>query len=987
MDCVRSTAALLVLVLQGAVAAAPAGAAAPNCKSVAAVFSGSAASYAAGAPRLKAPAKPIDAEEAGRALPKIIGTKRNAVEAALQEHGASSIHVAKARITLAQHLRRASQFQPALDELALAEAILTTLDPLGFTMADLQRERAITLSNMRRRDAAIVALNRAIELHAKGPARSPGLEALNSHTLGQVQRGLGRYGEALVALKRAAAIYGQDPGRYADNLADVLIDTFTIFTRLDDWKNASTVIASAVDHARGELGPYHRTTARALHNQAIALRKAEDWAGSMRALGEAFAIYDSQAALRRSAEALDEAARTMGKLRCYSEAVRFEAQARRRYEENYGTMHVTVADSEAQLGTYARDSGDLSGAEYHFGLSIAIFRTLLGPENVRSAIIERELATVQSLAGDRDAAVSSLLRSIRVLEQENAPNELRDALQTLSSILAAQGNVNGAILFAKKAVNKQQEIRAANKDLPPELAASFAQRYRDVYLALADLLIAQGRLEEAQRVIDLIKTQELADFVRGGRPELLPTDSRAPLTRTERKTLAEIDKLLHEPFSAAAELDALLSKSKKQKLDDAEIARADALKAALKENYRTFQTEVKALIDSLAPETAAVQGEIVQLHLDMLGQTQKKLKPFKGRAVMLQIASMNDAVHIFITGPKTQVHRQVDVPRARLARMAFDGWSATAGAEADASEKLKALYDVLIRPVEGDLKASGAEVVMLNLEGFLRYIPFAALHSGERYLIEDYALTIQTPAADTQYTVQQRDRSRAVGFGVTDALRDFSGLPGVAQELEALFEGADKAGVFAGTPRMNRAFSADEFALALEDSPQFVHIASHFMLEPGDETKSFLLLGTGDALSLESIRTDQRFQFTDVDLLTLSACQTAGEVGSDGKEVESFATLAQSSGASSVLATLWPIADDSTAALMSDFYLGLLDGGLDKATALQQAQVRMIHGGGAVAMVTTRGAKSIDEPGAAGEPLPRSHPYYWSAFILMGNWL
>jgi CHAT domain-containing protein len=249
---------------------------------------------------------------------------------------------------------------------------------------------------------------------------------------------------------------------------------------------------------------------------------------------------------------------------------------------------------------------------------------------------------------------------------------------------------------------------------------------------------------------------------------------------------------------------------------------------------------------------------------------------------------------------------------------------------------------------------------------------------------------MQTPAADTQYLENERDRTRAVGFGVTDALLDFSGLPGVAQELETLFDGSDNAGVFAGMPRMNRAFSADEFALALEGRPQFVHIASHFKLEPGDESKSFLLLGTGDALSLESIRTDQRFQFTDVDLLTLSACETAGEVGSDGKEVESFATLAQANGASSVMATLWPISDESTAQLMAQFYRGLLEEELDKALALRAAQVAMIHGGGdAVAMLVKRGAHGVDEDaGAAPEKRqPHSHPYYWSAFILMGNWL
>ena len=78
---------------------------------------------------------------------------------------------------------------------------------------------------------------------------------------------------------------------------------------------------------------------------------------------------------------------------------------------------------------------------------------------------------------------------------------------------------------------------------------------------------------------------------------------------------------------------------------------------------------------------------------------------------------------------------------------------------------------------------------------------------------------------------------------------------------------------------------------------------------------------------------------------------------------------------------------------MADFYRALLDQQLDKAVALQQAQVAMIHArDGAVAMgapnTVSRGVKAegeIDTARAARMPL--SHPYYWSAFILMGNWL
>ncbi len=964
------------------------------CSQASAVFAAANEGYARQAPPPVAQPDTEAAEDQARNLADLATALRARLAETQERHGAASAEAASAHIDLAQILRRAAQFKSVLDELDQAENILAALAPDGLEMARLLRERGITYSNMRRRDAAVTALEAAIRLHRQGPAQNAAREALNSQALAQVFRGLSRFDAALKALDRAQAIYDRNPEANAASLAEVLIDKYTILTRLDDKLGALAVIRHAVELAQSKLGRFHWTTARALHNFAIALRSSGDFRASFEAIGQAYAIYDTQANNRRAAEVLDEAARSMGKLSCYGEATGFEEAARRRYVEQYGALHVTVAEAETRLGTYARDSGKPAVADVNFHTALAIFDELLGPENLRSAAVARELALAQSLAGGTDAAMLSLLGSIRSLENGNAPDELRASLRAMADVLKEAGNVNGAILFAKKAVNAQQDIRAANRDLPPELSTSFAERYRDLYLSLADLLIDEGRLAEAQRVIDLIKNQEIIDFVRGGRPELLPSDSQALLTRTEKKTLSAIDALLQRPFAVTDELETLLKKAKSATLSTGEKARVDALKQAFHQDYKSFQIEAKALIDAMANEPAAVQSEVVQLHLDMLGQTRRKLKPFKGRAVLLQIASLQDEVHIFVTGPNSQAHRTAPVPRAILARLAFDGWSAAAHASPGADDKLRALYDVLIRPVEQDLRDSGAEVVMLNLEGFLRYIPFAALKNRERYFIEDYALTIQTPAADTQYVAGERDRTKAVGFGVTDALKDFVGLPGVAKELETIFDGADSSGVLGGMPRLNGAFNSDDFALALEERPQFVHIASHFKLAPGDESKSFLLLGTGDELTLETIRTDARFQFMDVDLLTLSACETAGEVGSDGKEVESFATLAQASGASSVMATLWPIADESTATLMADFYRALLDARLDKAQALQQAQVAMIRAGNsAVAMATSnivsRGVQASGDAEVVApiERQPLSHPYYWSAFILMGNWL
>jgi len=89
------------------------------------------------------------------------------------------------------------------------------------------------------------------------------------------------------------------------------------------------------------------------------------------------------------------------------------------------------------------------------------------------------------------------------------------------------------------------------------------------------------------------------------------------------------------------------------------------------------------------------------------------------------------------------------------------------------------------------------------------------------------------------------------------------------------------------------------------------------------------------------------------------------------------------------MATLWQIADESTAQLMADFYHGRVAEGLDKATALRRAQIAMIKGKptAEAASHSERAMTLVEGVEPASDIAPStSHPYYWSAFILMGNW-
>jgi CHAT domain-containing protein len=175
-----------------------------------------------------------------------------------------------------------------------------------------------------------------------------------------------------------------------------------------------------------------------------------------------------------------------------------------------------------------------------------------------------------------------------------------------------------------------------------------------------------------------------------------------------------------------------------------------------------------------------------------------------------------------------------------------------------------------------------------------------------------------------------------------------------------------------------------------------IHIASHYQFTPGSDDDSFLLLGDGTVLSLKDMRIND-LSFTNVDLLTLSACDTAvgGGEDADGIEVEGLGNVAQSLGAKAVLATLWSVDDRSTATLMQSFYRLHGESHLGKAEALRQAQLALLSAGpdaGGAAPGGRGSAHSIAASGAAGTAFhvdpkqPYAHPYYWAPFTLIGNW-
>jgi len=263
---------------------------------------------------------------------------------------------------------------------------------------------------------------------------------------------------------------------------------------------------------------------------------------------------------------------------------------------------------------------------------------------------------------------------------------------------------------------------------------------------------------------------------------------------------------------------------------------------------------------------------------------------------------------------------------------------------------------------------------MWSLDRSLRYLPIAALHDGKKYMVEDYKNEVFTPASVASLGEDPNRNWRGLAFGVSNASE--GALPAVVDELKGIFRDEDKptatGGLLPGKIYLDDQVKKDVMLKAIGmQRYSLVHIASHFDLNSTEEMRSYLVLGDGDKISAAELRGKSTL-FYNVDLLTLSACNTAVAVGKDnGKEVDSFADVTQKQGAKAVIASLWSVADPSTAALMQKFYQFRLQNSqepMSKAAALQQAQLALLH-----KQVTAR-----DKDYA--------QPYYWAPFILIGNW-
>lgn len=560
---------------------------------------------------------------------------------------------------------------------------------------------------------------------------------------------------------------------------------------------------------------------------------------------------------------------------------------------------------------YARD---FQGAKNYYEQARTGFEQLNDKRNLAQTL--NNLGVI-SFSRDEIHSAIALCENALMINTEN-PHDLNRARNLINLMYFQErgGNEIYAIFYGKWAINTLHSIRFEQlQTLEKDVQDIFHDSFTDAFRKLAHLLIREGRISEAEQVLRFVKEKEYQDYMRG------------------KSKLGEVD------YSKGEEE---ILKQIKAKIEKKTSKSPNDLIKTEKPNSNLSPT--RQLIKNLEAQNVDV-SEIA----------------------FVTTLVAKDSVNIILTTNERQKVFTQNIPKENLSRLVFDFRESVTDVSKNPKIAGKKLYDLLIKPMESDLTQAKATKIVWSLDGVLRYVSIPALYDGRDYFVNRFANVQITFASDEKVLFPKVLNPTAIGLASSKPFENLSSLPAAKNELDCIFEDGKKLiinstcarGLIKGKKVADEEFTQETFESALRNY-QLIHFTSHFVLQAGDNSKSFLLLGGGKNRKY----TMQEFasqQLDNVEIMIMSACDTAN-FSASGAEFESFATMAQKQGAKAILGTLWSVADISTSKFMREFYWFYQIKKTDKAEAIRKAQILVAN------------------------DKKYSHPFFWAPFVLFGNW-
>ena len=744
----------------------------------------------------------------------------------------------------------------------------------------------------------------------------------------------GRYGEAAAAFQRALTIL-EKRSPESIPVATTLARFGSVVVLLGDHESAQELLQRSLA-IREKLAPESLGTAAALGALGVVAQERGDLAAAAELFQRALTIWEKAA------------------------------------PESLG-----IAGSLDALGTVARLRGDLDEAWNLHRRALGIRERLSNATMAYSLIC---LGRVAEARGDLSLALDFFLRAQAIYErQEPGINEAL-TLHHVGQVYHRMRRFDQAAQFLARAVNKL-ESHIEGFGGSQDQQAIFRAQNEEIYRDAVEVELARGHGDDAFHLVERSRARSFLTLL--SERDLAFSELPATLDRSRRDNAARYDRILGKlaqwtPAAGEEAREALHGELSRLRRERDEIA-AEIRKASprLAELRQPQPLDLAAARKVLDPGTLALSYSVGKERTALFAVTREgglrmEILPLGEESLRRDVASFLERIQsqeaptdlarsfyrVLIAPVADLVERSQRVlilPDGPLHRLPFGALIRDTGGRGPYGEEYlaewKPLHSALSLTVYGTLRASDRKSSSTQLVAF-----------GDPRYPEDLVPTGET-----------RDPAhRSLGLG----LRGFhwAALPYSRREVERI------AGVYPGARLYLGEEATEERAKSMGRDVRVLHFATHGHLDDRTPLDSALVLTVPEGLPqgrdngllqvweiFESVRLD-------ADLVVLSACASALGREQSGEGLIGLTRAFQYAGAHSVLATLWDVADQTSAELMARFYRHLA-AGLSKDEALRAAQIELIR---QPVRITTASGQALETDASA--------PFFWAAFQLFGDW-
>lgn len=664
-------------------------------------------------------------------------------------------------------------------------------------------------------------------------------------------------------------------------------------------------------------------------------------------------VFDSAQARLRDAETL-KALTAEGQLLYRRDRVRLD-----------GYRYCSQAVSQAERGEL-RESIRSAARTLHVGLAE-------GNEDL-VALAKRDFAIAYSYAGDLDSAERHAREALQHVAK-NPAIVAGPAYKTLGDVATRRGRHDEAIGLYGKAAEVASERFRALVDLSlvnAYLSAGRSGEARAVFErqaasepALAPLrariegrlLLAEGRVDEAAAAFESAARGAAGADADYNRLWALDGLARTWLARGDRREAQR------RALEAATLAEGVRARFRSEEFktglfgDMQQVFElAVALSMELGETERAWalseRSRGRALLDTLRGRVDG--GGRIDAAVGAVGLAELQAALLPGE-LLVQYHALEDRLVAWVVAPGMLRGEVLPIARRDLEAIVDEFRRSIFRRAGDTRTLARALHARIVEPLG---LPSGSERLVVVPHGALHYLPFQALVGTEgRYLIEERGIVI-APSASVALQLARRGAGAAgalVAFG-NPANQAREGLPGAEREVERISDLFPERRVYFREQASKERFRESAGA------GRILHVAAHAEVDAVDPLHSRILLaGAADDPGFLEAREVYEVDLGGVSLVTLSACESGLGRIARGDEILGFTRAFLTAGAGGLVASLWPVADDSTEFLMTRFYAAFVRG-TAAVEAMREAQVATLRQAGF------------------------AHPFFWAPFNLIGDW-